>query len=160
MTVHLLMHSLTLPLAEKDDRDTIALRTSTIMQRQVSQAKVYHLQARFHSYPVPSGPPVIRAVVPDEKVPWEVWINSLSLRWRHSERAGVSNHRRLDCLLNRLCRRSSLKKASKLRVTGLCERNPPVTDGLPSQRASNAENVSIWWRYHGPLADMEATSQV
>ena len=30
-----------------------------------------------------------------------------------------------------------------LRVTGFCGRNPPVIDGFPSQRASNAENVSI-----------------
>ena len=34
-------------------------------------------------------------------------------------------------------RRSS--KPSKLRVTGLCEGNPPVTGGFPSLRASNAE---------------------
>ena len=25
---------------------------------------------------------------------------------------------------------------------------PPVTGGFPSQRLSNAENVSIWWRHH------------
>ena len=43
----------------------------------------------------------------------------------------------------------SLKKTSKLRITGICEGNPPVTGGFPSQRASNAENVSIWWRHHG-----------
>ena len=30
---------------------------------------------------------------------------------------------------------------------GLCEGNPPVTNGFPSQRASDAENVSNWWRY-------------
>ena len=36
-------------------------------------------------------------------------------------------------------------KTSKLRVTGLCEGNPPVTGGLPSQRASRAKNISIWW---------------
>ena len=30
---------------------------------------------------------------------------------------------------------------------GLCEGNPPVTDGFPWQMASNAENVSIWWRH-------------
>ena len=41
-----------------------------------------------------------------------------------------------------------LKKTSKLCVTGLCEGNPPVTGECPSQRASNAENVSIWWRHH------------
>ena len=26
--------------------------------------------------------------------------------------------------------------------------SPLVTGGFPSQRASNAENVSIWWRHH------------
>ena len=39
------------------------------------------------------------------------------LRWRHSGRDGVSNHKPHDCLLNRLFRRKS-KKTSKLRVTG------------------------------------------
>ena len=42
------------------------------------------------------------------------------LQWRHIERDGVSSHRRLDCVLNRLFRRRS-KKTSKLRVTGLFE---------------------------------------
>ena len=70
----------------------------------------------------------------------------LSLPWRHDELDGVSNNRRPDCLLNRLFRRRS-KKISKLRVTGLCEGNPSVTGGFPSQRATNAENVSIWWRH-------------
>ena len=69
----------------------------------------------------------------------------LTLRW-HYERDGVSNHERFDCLLNCLFRHRS-KKTSKLRVTGLCEGNPPVTGGFLSQRASNAENVSIWWRH-------------
>ena len=40
------------------------------------------------------------------------------------------------------------KKTSQLRVTGLCEGNSPVTGEFPAQRASNAENVSIWWRHH------------
>ena len=57
------------------------------------------------------------------------------------------NHRRLDCLLNCLFRCRS-KKISKLRVTDLCEGNPRVTGVLPSQRANNAENDSIWWRHH------------
>ena len=71
-------------------------------------------------------------------------LQALSSKWRHNERYGVSN---LHCLLNRLFRRRS-KKASKLLVTGLCEGNPPVTGGSPSQRASNAENISIWWHNH------------
>ena len=51
----------------------------------------------------------------------------------------ISNHRRLDCLLNRLFKHRS-KKTLKLRVTGLCEGNSPVTDEFPTQRPSNAEN--------------------
>ena len=58
----------------------------------------------------------------------------------------TQNNWRLGCLLMRLFRRRSMR-TSKPHVTGLCERNPPVTDGFPSQRASNAENVSIW-RHH------------
>ena len=56
---------------------------------------------------------------------------STALQWRYKERDGVSNHRRLDCLINRLSGHRS-KKASKLRVTGLCEGNSPVTDEFPA----------------------------
>ena len=66
----------------------------------------------------------------------------------HIERDGVSNHRRFNCLLNRLFRRRS-KNTSKLRVTGLCAGNSPVTGEFPAEMASNAENCSIWWRQHG-----------
>ena len=52
--------------------------------------------------------------------------NMNPLRWRD----GVSNHRRLDCFLNRLFRRRS-KKTSKLSVTGLYEASSPVTGGFP-----------------------------
>ena len=37
---------------------------------------------------------------------------------------------------------------TKLHVTGLCAGNSPVTGKFPAQRASNAEDVSIWWRHH------------
>ena len=72
---------------------------------------------------------------------------SWSLQWRHNGHDGVSNHQPRYCLLNRLFRRKS-KKISKLPVTGPLWRNPPVTGEFPSERASNAENVSIWWRHH------------
>ena len=76
-----------------------------------------------------------------------------SLRWRHNGCDSVSNHQPHDCLLNRLFRRRS-KKTSKLRVTGLCAGNSPETGEFPAQMASDAENVSIWWRHHvkEPLA--------
>ena len=57
----------------------------------------------------------------------------LPLRWLHNECDGVSNHQPHDCLLKRLFRRRS-KKTSKLRVTGLCAGNSPVTGEFPAQR--------------------------
>ena len=72
----------------------------------------------------------------------------IELQWRYNGRNRISNYRRLDCLLNRLF---WSKKASKLCVTGLCEGNPPVTGGFPSQRASNAKNVFIWLRHVNSL---------
>ena len=51
------------------------------------------------------------------------------LQWRHNDSDGVSNHQPPDCLLNRLFRHRS-KKTSKLRVTGLCAGNSPVTGKL------------------------------
>ena len=72
-----------------------------------------------------------------------------TLRWRHNGHDGISNHEPHHCLLNCLSRCRS-KKTSKLRVTGLCGSNSPGTCEFPAQMASNAENVSIWWRHHGP----------
>ena len=69
-----------------------------------------------------------------------------SLPFRHTERDGVSNYQPHDCLLNRLFRRRS-KKTSKLRVTGLCVGNSPVTGEFLRQRVSNAKNVFISWRH-------------
>ena len=45
-----------------------------------------------------------------------------ALQWRYNEHDGVSNHQPHYCLLNRLF---------KLRVTGLCEGNSPVTGEYP-----------------------------
>ena len=70
-----------------------------------------------------------------------------TLQWRHNDLAGVSNHQIHDCLLKPLftCRS---KKTSKLHVTGLCVGNSPLSGEFPAQRASNTENVAIWWRHH------------
>ena len=70
----------------------------------------------------------------------------IPLQWRHNERDSVSDHQNHD-KLNRLFRRRS-KKTLKLRVTDLCVGNSPVTGEFPAQRASNVENISIWWRRH------------
>ena len=75
-------------------------------------------------------------------------LQCIALRWRHNGRDGVSNHQPHDCLLSNLFGRRS-KKTSKFRVTGLCAGNSLRTGEFPAQMASNAENVSIWWRHHG-----------
>ena len=78
---------------------------------------------------------------------------NLPLQWRHNGHDGVSNHQPHHGLLNRLFRRRS-KKTSKLRFTGLCVEISPWTGEFPAQVASNAENVSIWWRHHAvPYVD-------
>ena len=74
---------------------------------------------------------------------WE----SKTLQWHYNDRDGVSNHRRVNCLLNCLFWHR-WKKTSKLCVTSLCY----VTGGFPSHRASNVENVSIWWYHHEYLS--------
>ena len=75
-------------------------------------------------------------------------VTPVPLRWRHNDRDGVSNHQPHDCLLNRSFRCTS-NETSKLRVTDLCVGNSPVAGEFPAQRASNVENVPIWWRHHG-----------
>ena len=85
---------------------------------------------------------------------WKTFLTSIvpygmpdkTLRWRHNDPDGVSNHQPHDCFLNRLLRRRR-KKTSKLRVTGLGAGNSPMTGEFPAQMASNAENGSIWWRH-------------
>ena len=52
------------------------------------------------------------------------------------------------------------EKKSKLRVTGLCERNSSVTGEFPAQRDSNAENVSISLRHHAWLLTNHPTLSI
>ena len=103
------------------------------------------LHCEFHNKVIGSTPPqmhVVRATV--------AHCSSLPLQWRHNGLNSVSNHQPHGCLLNRLFRCRS-KKTSKLRITGLCAGNSPLTGEFPAQMASNVENVSIWWRHHDNL---------
>ena len=77
-------------------------------------------------------------------VMWYVLVPlTTALQWRHNGH----NSQPYDSLLNRLFRRRSTK-TSKLRGTGLCAGNSLGTSGFPAHMASNAEDVSIWWRHH------------
>ena len=75
------------------------------------------------------------------------WWHFQTLQGRHNECNVVSNHQHLDCLLHHLFRHRS-KETSKLCITGLWEGNSLVTTEFSTQRASNVENVSIWWCHH------------
>ena len=111
------------------------------------------LQCRFYIFVVSGTRPyrIIPQRVCDYFLWWFNWHLIVGvfypLRWRHNGCHNVSNHQPHHCLLNRLFRRRS-KKTSKLRVTGLCAENSPGTGEFPAQMASNAKNVSIWWRHH------------
>ena len=85
---------------------------------------------------------------------WAPLRNSIALQWRHNGRDGFSNHQPHDCLLNRLFK-AQISEILKLRDTGLCARSSPGTGEFPAQMASNAVNVSIWWRHHVYMRDAQ-----
>ena len=77
--------------------------------------------------------------------------NFLSLRYHCNSvimRAMASQITSPTIVYSTVYSRRRSKKTSKLCVTDLCEGNSPVTGEFPAQRASNARNVSIWWRHH------------
>ena len=73
-----------------------------------------------------------------------------SLQWRHNECDGVPINWRLDCSLNRSFR-WRLKNQSSTSVALLRGIHRWLVDS-PSQRASNAGNLTIWWRHDVILA--------
>ena len=52
------------------------------------------------------------------------------------------NHWQLNCLINSLIRLTT-KETPKLRINGIHEGNPLLTSGFTSQRARNAESISV-----------------
>ena len=78
-------------------------------------------------------------------VPWHS-----TLQWRRNECDDVSYHRRLHRVLHCWFRHWS-KKTSKAPRHWLCAGNSPVAGEFPAQKASDAENVSIWRRHHDDI---------
>ena len=60
-----------------------------------------------------------------------------------------------------VCSVADQRKHQSSASLALCQGNPPVAGGFPSQRASNAEIVSIWWRHHDlmPVKQSQTTSE-
>ena len=69
-------------------------------------------------------------------------ITTMISNGRHS----VSNHQHFNSLFNRSFKLTQKKHKSSTLLT-LCERNPLVTSGFPSQRASYSEFFSMSWRH-------------
>ena len=67
------------------------------------------------------------------------------LQWRHNKRDGVSNHQPTIVYSTVYSGADQWKHQSSALLAF-------VTGEFPAQRASNAENVSIWWRHHGFIA--------
>ena len=75
-------------------------------------------------------------------------ICTMALQWCHNERDDVSNHHPQDCLLNRLFKAQIKESIKAPRHWPLCGEFTGDR-WIPHTKASNAENVSIWWRHHG-----------
>ena len=108
-----------------------------------NEIRIYGIENTWHSSPKPSF-----------NISLFMWFHMLwfslyvyTLQWRYNEGDGYSNHRRLDCLLNRLFRRRS-KKAPKLCVTSFmrgihrCPADPPHVHPHPPPTPTN---------YKGPV---------
>ena len=102
----------------------------------IHSSLIFHIQRKFHS-----------ASFTD----FTSYKPVSSLQCRHNEGNSVPNHQPRNCLLMRLFRHW-WNKTSKLRVTGLCAGNSPVISAFPAKRASNTENVFIWWRHQASPA--------
>ena len=102
----------------------------------------FPILVRYH-LSIESGPRSCYSTVQHSAI-WYITHKKMnSLQWRHNERDGVSNHQSHGCLLNRLFK-SPIKENIK------APRHWPLCGEFTghAQRASNVENVSIWWRHH------------
>ena len=92
--------------------------------------------------------------------PWRIWGKLIFIWVTSHERHGISSHQEFHCLFNHLFSHTS-KKISKIWVPGPFWGESPLTvdsshkgpvplltGKFPSQRASDAENVSMSWRHH------------
>ena len=101
----------------------------------------------IHRSPVnsPHKWPVTRKMFPFDDV---IMCNCQELQWCQTRFMMSKITSNLTCLFNSMFR-GTLKKTSKPALLTLCEGNPSVTGGFPSQRANYAESISISWYHHG-----------
>ena len=71
----------------------------------------------------------------------------------------MASHIPAPPLFAQLLAQAQIKENIKVHVTGLCAENSPVTGESPAQKASNMENVSIWWCHHVLVLPIETHIQ-
>ena len=77
-----------------------------------------------------------------------LWPHRVSLTWHYSDVIMSAIASQITSISIVYCWfRCRSKKTSKLHVKGRCAGNSSVTGEFPTQRASNTENVSIWWHH-------------
>ena len=77
-----------------------------------------------------------------------------SLHWRHNDHDGVSNHQPHGCFTQPFIQTQIKETIKAPRHWPLCGEFTGPGE-FPTQRASYAENVSIWWRHHVEMADSD-----
>ena len=94
---------------------------------------------------------------------WEILKFHIQSLWIHPssiitvashEHNDVSNHQRLNCLLNfdkQIVADCHWGQYESSVLLAHCEGNPHVTGGFPAQRASNVESISLSQRHHEVL---------
>ena len=80
------------------------------------------------------------------------WLWTCTWTWTWTSRRRQVTAWHLELLANRVFVQhyvwTDKKKHKRSALLSLCEGNPPVTGGFPSQRDRNAENISIVWRHN------------
>ena len=72
-----------------------------------------------------------------------------TLQWRHNGRDGVSDHQPHECHTQPFIQVQIKENIKAQRLWPSCREFPGDRwIEFPTQRASNADNVSIWWRHH------------
>ena len=73
-------------------------------------------------------------------------LRPMTLQWRHNDHDSVSNHQ------HHVVIQTQIKENTKVPCHWPLCGDFTGTGDFPAQRASYAENVSIWWRHHGEAA--------
>ena len=85
---------------------------------------------------------LISNAFPDDKHSWPYSILGIPLQWRHNYYDGVSN-RLYSIVCSTVLFKPTSKKTSNPALLALCEGNPSVTGGFPSQKPVTFDDVRM-----------------